>query len=91
MVLFYFINQDRNGLLFKFCWLIYIHSDSMLDMIDFALKKKNGWTLDEIKGWFSKNTIVESFEKRDDYGFWQASYLITQLSEKCKITIDKHI
>jgi len=36
---------------------------------DFALKKKNGWTIDEIKKWLSKNTVVESFEKRDDYGF----------------------
>jgi len=59
-----------NGLGAYFAQLIYIRSDSMLDMIDFALKKKNGWTLDEIKGWFSKNTIVESFKKRDDYGFW---------------------
>jgi len=36
---------------------------------DFTLKKKNGWTLDEVKKWLSKNTIVERFEKRDDYGF----------------------
>jgi len=36
---------------------------------DFALKKKNGWVLDQIKNWLSKNTDVESFEKRGDYGF----------------------
>jgi len=36
---------------------------------DFALKKKNGWSLDQIKNWLAKNTSVESFEKRDDYGF----------------------
>ena len=36
---------------------------------DFALKKKNGWTLNQIKNWLSKNTSVESFEKRGDYGF----------------------
>jgi len=36
---------------------------------DFALKRKNGWAIDEIKKWLSKNTVVESFEKRDDYGF----------------------
>jgi hypothetical protein len=36
---------------------------------DFALRKKNGWTLDQITNWLSKSTAVESFEKRDDYGF----------------------
>jgi hypothetical protein len=36
---------------------------------DFTLRKKNGWTLDLIKNWLSKNTNVQSFEKRDDYGF----------------------
>ena len=33
---------------------------------DFALRKINGWALDLIKNWLSKNTNVESFEKRDD-------------------------
>jgi len=36
---------------------------------DFALKRKDGWIIDEVKKWLSKNTSVESFEKRDDYGF----------------------
>lgn len=36
---------------------------------DFALKRKNGWAIDEVKKWLSKSTKVESFEKRDDYGF----------------------
>jgi len=35
---------------------------------DFTLRKKNGWALDQIKNWLSKNTNVESFEKRDEYG-----------------------
>lgn len=36
---------------------------------DFALKKENGWALDEIRKWLSKDTNVESLEKRGDYGF----------------------
>jgi len=36
---------------------------------DFALRKRNGWALDQIKKWLSKDTSVESFEKRNDYGF----------------------
>lgn len=36
---------------------------------DFALRKGKEWFIDKIRGWLSKITVVESFEKRDDYGF----------------------
>jgi hypothetical protein len=52
---------------------------------DFALRKKNGWTLDQITNWLSKSTAVESFEKRDDYGFLRC---VRVFDETIKASLD---
>lgn len=36
---------------------------------DFVLQKKNGWHLDEIKGWFDRDIAIEAFEKKEQSGF----------------------
>jgi hypothetical protein len=36
---------------------------------DFALMKKNGWNIDKIKEFLSKEYLVEEEQKRNNYGF----------------------
>lgn len=43
---------------------------------DFAIQKKNGWHLDEIRNWFEKDVVIEAFEKKDESGFMRCIKLI---------------
>jgi len=43
---------------------------------DFVLQKKNGWHLDEIKGWFDEDVAIEAFEKKEQSGFLRCIKLI---------------
>jgi len=52
---------------------------------DFALKKENGWALGQIKNWLSRNTSVESFEKRGDYGFLRCVKAFDKASIKASL------
>lgn len=52
---------------------------------DFAIRKGNGWALDQIKKWLSRDTSVESFEKRDYYGFLRCVRVFDKTSIKASM------
>jgi len=55
---------------------------------DFILEKKNGWHIGDIQGWFPDDVFIESFEKRDMYGFLRCIKLYELGGKKVKISID---
>jgi hypothetical protein len=55
---------------------------------DFVLKKSKGWNLDRIQTLLPKDLSVETFEKRDNYGFLRCVKLLQVDSRSAKISID---
>lgn len=52
---------------------------------DFVLKKSDGWNLEKIQRLLPKDLTIETFEKRDSYGFLRC---IKMLKSGAKISID---
>lgn len=55
---------------------------------DFVLKKSKGWNLDRIQTLLPKDLTIETFEKRDNYGFLRCVKLLQVDSRSAKISID---
>jgi len=55
---------------------------------DFVLKKSKGWNLDRIQTLLPKDLSIETFEKRDNYGFLRCVKLLQIDSRSAKISID---
>jgi len=55
---------------------------------DFVLQKKNGWNLDEIKNWFSKDIVIEVFEKLDVSGFLRCIKTLKVDEKNVKVALD---
>lgn len=55
---------------------------------DFALKKKNGWNLDEIKDWFPREVKIKAIEKRHEYGFLRFIKILRMNDKTAKASID---
>jgi hypothetical protein len=55
---------------------------------DFVLKKSKGWNLDRIQTLLPKDLSIETFEKRDNYGFLRCVKLLQVDSRSAKISID---
>lgn len=55
---------------------------------DFVLKKSKGWNLDRIQTLLPKDLSIETFEKRDNYGFLRCVKLLQIESRSAKISID---
>ena len=55
---------------------------------DFILKKSKGWNLDRIQTLLPKDLSIETFEKRDNYGFLRCVKLLQIDSRSAKISID---
>lgn len=54
---------------------------------DFVIKKKNGWNLDEIRNWLPKDVVVESFEKKNHYGFMRVMKVF-RIDKGVRISLD---
>jgi len=55
---------------------------------DFALKKDKEWGLDEIKRILSKETSIESFEKKDTFGYLRCIKMIKVGRKSVKVSLD---
>ena len=55
---------------------------------DFVLKKSKGWNLDRIQTLLPKDLSIETFEKRDNYGFLRCVKPLQIDSRSAKISID---
>jgi len=55
---------------------------------DFALMKKNGWNIDKIKEFLSKEYLVEEEQKRNNYGFLRCIKFVKYNKARVKVSID---
>jgi hypothetical protein len=55
---------------------------------DFVIKKEDDWKIDEIKKLLSKEINIETFEKKDEYGFLRMIDFIEAGRNKIKISLD---
>jgi hypothetical protein len=55
---------------------------------DFAIRKKNGWQMDEIKGWFGKEISVETLEKKENFAFMRCIKPIKVGTKTVKVSLD---
>ena len=55
---------------------------------DFVMKKEDDWKIDEIKKLLSKEINIETFEKKDGYGFLRMIDFIQAGRNKIKISLD---
>ncbi len=55
---------------------------------DFALKKENGWYLDEIKKWLSKEVSIDIFEKKNGSGYMRCIKLLRVGRRSVRVSLD---
>lgn len=55
---------------------------------DFALKKENGWHLDEIKKWLIKEVAIDTFEKKESSGYMRCVRLIRIGGRQAGVSLD---
>lgn len=55
---------------------------------DFVLKKPKGWNLDRIQTLLPEDLCIETFEKRDNYGFLRCVKFLQIDNRSAKISID---
>lgn len=55
---------------------------------DFALRKENGWYLDEIKGWLVEEVSIEAFEKKDSSGYMRCIKHIKIGRRQIRVSLD---
>ncbi|MEM2865231.1 MAG: nucleotidyl transferase AbiEii/AbiGii toxin family protein [Candidatus Bathyarchaeia archaeon] len=55
---------------------------------DFALRKGNGWYLDEIKKWLANDVSIENFEKKDGSGYMRCIKLIKIGRRQARVSLD---
>ena len=55
---------------------------------DFALKKKNGWNIDDLKTILPRNYSIEEEEKRGSYGFLRCVKFVKHNKARIKISMD---
>jgi hypothetical protein len=55
---------------------------------DFALMKKNGWNIDKIKEFLSKEYLVEEEQKHNNYGFLRCIKFVKYNKARVKVSID---
>ena len=55
---------------------------------DFVLQKRNGWHLDEIRGWFDEDGAIEAFEKKEQSGFLRCIKLVKVGRRSVRASLD---
>ncbi len=55
---------------------------------DFALKKENGWHLDEIREWLVKEVSIETFEKKESSCYMRCLKLIKVGRKSVRVSLD---
>lgn len=55
---------------------------------DFALRKEDGWQIDEIRGWFGRDISIEAFEKKNSSAFLRCIEPIRVGGKTMKVSLD---
>jgi len=55
---------------------------------DFALRKENGWHLDEIKKWLAKEASIDALEKKEGSGYMRCVKLIKIGGRQASVSLD---
>ena len=55
---------------------------------DFALRKEDGWHLDDVKEWLAEEFLIETFEKKDSSGYMRCVKLIKIGRRHVRVSLD---